>query len=768
MRQLAAILFTDIAGYTALMQNDEQLALSTRAMHRKIFEHSHGAYNGKIIQYYGDGTLSIFHSAVQAAACCMDMQKQLRSADIPVRMGLHVGDIHHTDTEVYGDGVNVASRIESISVPGAVLLSGRVEEELRNQKQFSTQSLGRFEFKNVADPIEVFALANKGFLVPKTDELKGKGRPARSIAVLPFVNMSANEENEYFSDGITEEIINALTKIKELKVTSRTSSFYFKKSELRLQEIAHQLNVALILEGSIRLAGNQVRITSQLIDVTEDSHFWSETFDRQLDNIFAVQDEVSLQIADKIREHVGHLTIEQHLVKDAEVPADAYSDYLRSKHLILQMHREGIDSAIDILQRVVMRQPNYAYAHLGLHQAYTIKAVVGFMPSAEGFALGHQHLQQAIEVDESLPEIQIQLAWVSFLQEWDLPKAYRHLQRVGEELPLVDYYQTMASVLAAEKKIQTARRYLAIAEQLDPFSHINPHLKGFLFYIESNYEQAISCYHKSIELKPEGAVSILELGQAHILLGHHEKALQHFRELPDGSDDILRDGGQAMAHIAMGNVDLAEPLISRLNRALQTDSLEHALHLLILCETLRGNHESALSYLAQAVKHRLPLLVYIWEDPMLKPLHGDDRFHELVSHVTRTGKVLKEESRYKKSLLGDGLLAQSREAVLSLMETERPFLDPYLSLRNLAGKVNLSPNQLSQLLNEGFDKNFSEFVNAYRLETFKQKVSEPKNKQFTLLALAYESGFNSKTVFNTYFKKATGMTPKAYWNSVHV
>ncbi len=768
MRQLAAILFTDIAGYTAMMQNDEQRALDVRHAHRDIFEQAHKDHDGKIIQYYGDGTLSVFNSAIHAVACALDMQRELKTKDIPVRMGLHVGDIIHNDTEVYGDGVNVASRIESLSVPGAVLLSERVQQELSNQRQFLTQTLGRFEFKNVAQPIEVYALSNDPLVVPATEQVKGKGQPVRSIAVLPFVNMSASEENEFFSDGITEEIINALTKVPELKVTSRTSSFHFKKSELRLQDIGRQLNVANVLEGSVRLAGRQVRITAQLVDVQEDAHFWSETFDRQLDDIFAVQDEISLLIADKLREHVGHITIEQHLVKDPNIPADAYSEYLRSKYLLLRMHREDIDRAIAILLDLVKRQPDYAYAYLGLHQAYTIKGVVGFMSSAEGFAEGHKYLSKAIELDDTLPECQLQLAWMAYLQDWDAAKAYEHLAQVEDGLPLVDYYQTMVSVLVAEKKFKTANRFLQTAMQLDPFSEINYHLQGFIYYLQEDFEEAIASYQKSMELKPSGAVSNLEIGLSYILVGKYQEALDHFQNLSDSSDDILRDGGQAMVHCAMGNSDKAQPLIEQLVGARGTDHIEHALHMLIFCETLLGNHEQAIEYLAEAFEYRFPLLVYIKVDPILKPLRQYPRFRKLMEQVLASSSPTADQpSRYKKSLLDPQLLSEQRQALVALMQESQPYLDPYLSLRDLAEKLGIPANQLSQLLNEGFDQNFSEFVNGYRLTTFKEKVSDPANQNFTILALAYESGFNSKTVFNTYFKKATGMTPKAYWKSVY-
>ncbi len=205
----------------------------------KNFNKYHEIYNGEILQYFGDGTLSVFQSGVEAVECAIAIQKALNKGEpVPLRIGLHMGDIVFDGTEIYGDGVNLASRIESMGVAGAILLSGKLNDELKNQQQISTKSLGHFEFKNIANPVEVFAVTNDGIKIPIRSELKGKQKKqTKTIAVLPFVNMSSNEDNEYFSDGMTEEIINALAKIKSLKVTSRTSSFFFKNKKIPIPQI---------------------------------------------------------------------------------------------------------------------------------------------------------------------------------------------------------------------------------------------------------------------------------------------------------------------------------------------------------------------------------------------------------------------------------------------------------------------------------------------------------------------------------------------------
>jgi len=769
-RRLAAIMFTDIVGYTALMQQDEHAAANLRAHHRQQFQRYHAVYHGEILQYFGDGTLSVFQSGVEAVECAIAIQRALdKAASVPLRIGLHMGDIVFDGTEIYGDGVNLASRIESMGVAGAILLSGKLNDELKNQHQISTLSLGYFEFKNVSHPVEIFSVTNEGIKVPARAELKGKQKKqTKSIAVLPFVNMSANQDNEYFSDGMTEEIINALSKINNLKVTSRSSSFFFKNKNIPIPKIGQELNVSTILEGSIRLAGNKMRITAQLIDVMDDFHFWSETFDRSVDDIFAVQDEISLLIADKLREHIGHIEIDDHLVDAPEVPVETYKSYLKSRYHLLKMTKPDIEKGLSILQEVIKVQPDFPLAHLGIHLGYTLLGTIGLIPAGEAFAKGKPFLDKAIELNEELPECQLHLAWICFLQKWDLAGAYRHLNKALEARPVVDFYQTMACTLVAEGKFEASINYIETALQIDPFSDINYHLKGFIFYAEEKYEKAIACFEKSIALKANFSISSLYLGQALLLSGRTDEGMAFFQKLPpDEPGDLLKLGGTTLAYAALGDTVRAEAGISKLEAFLHTDLMERAMNLLISCHTMLGKQEAVFKLIEQGIAYRLPMMVYLNIEPILKPLRPSHRFQDLMLQILGKKTTFEASKRkYKKSLLSKELLAKYRQQLEQLMQEEKPYLDANLTLRSLAQLMHIPPNHLSQLLNEGFNKNFAEYVNAYRLEAFKLKAADPAQQHLTILALAYESGFNSKTVFNTFFKKITGKTPRAYWKEV--
>ncbi|MEL7195883.1 MAG: helix-turn-helix domain-containing protein [Bacteroidota bacterium] len=585
----------------------------------------------------------------------------------------------------------------------------------------------------------------------------------KSIAVLPLVNSSGQEEHEYLCDGMTEALLHALTRVEGLRVTSRTSSFFFKGKQVPLVEIGQQLGVSTILEGNVQIRTSQLRITLRLIDITEDYTFWSETYQRSMDDLFAVQEEIGQQTAEHLREHLGHFDLAPPESTTASISVDAYKRYLKSRYHMLKMNEGEIRKGLAILEDLVEEIPAYPYAYLGLHMGYTLLGTLGYMASGEAFRKGMPYLEQAIVLDESLPECQIQLAWMSFLERWDLDKTYRHLQVVRHKQPIVDFYQTMTSVIITERKYKAAMHYIDTALLMDPFSEVTHHLKGFVHYVQEQYEEANVYFQQSRTLKADTELSLIEWGQSLILLERPDEALQHFQGLTSSTDPIMVDGGLALAYTALKQEEQANIHRKKVLAAMDTDQTGRALQMLILVESFMGDQDQALSYIASAIEMKLPILVYLKIDPFLKPLHKHPNFAPLMDQVLGTPSTFHLTNRkYKKSLLSKDVIPDLRKKLLYWMEDHQPFLDPHLTLKALAEQIQLPPNQLSQLLNESFEQNFSDFVNAYRLEIFKEKIANPQNQHLTLLALAYESGFNSKTVFNTYFKKATGLTPRAY------
>jgi AraC-like DNA-binding protein len=299
---------------------------------------------------------------------------------------------------------------------------------------------------------------------------------------------------------------------------------------------------------------------------------------------------------------------------------------------------------------------------------------------------------------------------------------------------------------------------------MDPMSNVHHHLKGFVYYCEGKYEQAIDYFEKSLELQYRFVPSVLYLGQAILLSGDLEKGLKYFEGLDEELFEEEKVGGVALAMAMMNNVEEAKKGIRDLEEGFDADLRERILLLQIQVYAALGRFEEALQGIEEARQARHPMLVYYFVEPLLKSLRQFDKFRELQNEVVGDmAPIERLDERQRKYVLKKQELDTLQKKLDGKMADSKPYLDPSLSLRSLAEQINLTPNKLSQLLNEGYRKNFSEFVNDYRLEEFKTLVKESSKNHLTMLALAFESGFNSKTVFNTYFKKSMGITPREFW-----
>jgi TolB-like protein/class 3 adenylate cyclase/Flp pilus assembly protein TadD len=497
-RHLAAILFTDIVGYTAMMQENESKAVAVVKKYHSILQNVVTNHSGKIINDYGDGSLCTFSSTIDAIHAALEIQENLKKEQIPLRIGLHVGEILFEDGKVFGDGVNIASRIQSLGQANTILFSGEINSKIRNQPEFNSVSLGKFEFKNVDEPIEVFALSNQGLIVPKKEELKGKLKEGRkklsekrlipvsivallliatiffyiknknsskftgkekSIAVLPFVNMSTDKENEYFSDGMTEEITTQLSKIAELKVIARTSAMLFKNSKKSVKEIAEELGVSAILEGSVQKAGNSIKITAQLIDANTQKHIWADTYDREFKDVFSIQSEVAQAIAFQLN---AKLTTEEKkkIEKAPTSNPEAYKYYLQGTivhwKFFETLQLEYYTTSKTLFEMALGLDSNYAFAHAALAYLYD---------------------------------------------------TYRN------------YVKNDSALLSLQIK-ETEKAYLLDST----LSYIN-YAKGQLFMKFGNYEEAFRSYKKALEINPKDPTNLMGMSVLLNAVGLNDEAV---------------------------------------------------------------------------------------------------------------------------------------------------------------------------------------------------------------------------------------------------
>ena len=655
-RQLAAILFADIAGYTAMMQQDEQKALESIHRFKEVLEKITPEYQGKIVQYFGDGCLLAFDSSVNSVECAMALQKAFRdSPQVPVRIGLHLGDVVFRNENVFGDGVNIASRIESLSSPGAVLMSKSIRDQIKNKSDFQLASLGFFDFKNVEEHIEVFALTNDGLIVPQRKKMEGKLKKKnfrkrniiaalsiillfiaaffiykkfgannstsdineKSIAVLPFVDMSAGKDQEYFSDGLSEELLNLLAKIPELKVIGRTSSFSFKGKNEDLRSIAQKLGVEHILEGSVRKDGNKIRVTAQLIRATDGSHLWSETYDRDLEGIFKLQDEIAEAVVLELK------------LKLLEVPKvkisgtgniDAYNLILQGNYFFDKLDKENVAKAVDFYTRALAIDSTDALAWGKLANAVSRQAWQNYIDRHTGREKARNAALKSIALNKNLAIGYIELGDLKLYQDFDWKGAEDNYQKaLSLEPENADVlYSLGGGLYFVTGRWNDAIRIMKKCIELDPLKPISHLNLGNILTHAGHPDEAIIYFKKALELDPQFQRGHLYLGRNYLLLGKPEMAL---KEMQQENIEVFRVFGMALAWHAAGKNKEADEALKDFTDRFQNDWN----YLLAELYAYRGETDKAFIWLENAYRKKDSWLVFLKGDPLLKNLKNDPR-----------------------------------------------------------------------------------------------------------------------------------------------
>jgi TolB-like protein/AraC-like DNA-binding protein len=577
----------------------------------------------------------------------------------------------------------------------------------------------------------------------------------KSIVVLPFINLSRDTDNEYLSDGMTEEIINALTKVDGLKVIARTSSFAYKGKHIDVRKIGEELGVSTILEGSIRKSNNRIRITAQLIRAEDGFHIWSENFNRELIDIFDLQDEISLKIAEKIRENFGHLNIQDHLVYSGTKNIKAYEKYLRGRYEQLLWDPETLQKAISYYKEAIEFDPNYALPYYGLVQCYGLLAAWGYMPAEEGFETAIHNFLIAKDIDDSLPEYHLTFVGKSFWGEWDFSTAYDNILATLEINPNhSDALEAMTELMIAHGEFDRAKEYIEKALIVDPLSANHHYTYAHIHYYNREYEKALPYVKRSIELNSSLTLAKELRLLCLIWLNDQDEFDLYYKDSSDSLADVL------FSVINDKNYHLPQDV----DQWTDLDSDESQLvpyELFILANS--GNEEKALEYLKKYIHKKRGQVINFRVDPFYIPLHQFREFENLHFSNLKFGEKLKKEQPVNATKEPDKLeMRMYTNRLLDHLNHNKPYLDPQMSLVKLSADIDLHSNKLSYLINEEFKMNYNEFINAYRLKEFKKKAVDEKYKHLSLLGLAFECGFNSKTVFNTFFKKKEGMSPKEW------
>ncbi len=547
-RKLAAILAADVVGYSRLMGANEAGTLAALKRHREtIFNPVVAAHDGRIVKLIGDGTIVEFGSVVDAVNCALSVQRSggtlpdatAGQPTIVLRIGINLGDVIIENDDIYGDGVNIAARLEPLADPGGICVSSIVNESVGNRIDVRFRDGGYVSVKNIDRPIRVWkwhpdkmdAAVNRSNAANPTPNVE-----MPSIAVLPFANMSGDPEQEYFSDGISEDVITDLSKIAGLMVIARNSSFTYKGRSVDVREVGRDLGVRSVLEGSIRRAGNRVRITAQLIDATNGAHLWADRYDRDLTDVFAVQDDVTRRIVDALK--VTLSPAEKARLAGGGTPnIDAYDCYLRGRELLAlnPKNRERFEQSTKLFMRALELDPSYSQAYASLSLAYNLDYQNRWSDDPDNsLQLAKHNAELAIAKDPSEPFARQVACWAAIFEK-DLGRAKSEADFVLSLNPNSSGgYASLGSIHTYSGRPLEAIPALERATRLDPaFRPGHLHFLGMAYLLAGKYETAAALLRERILLVPGTDFSRVLLASALGHLGEVDEARRIWQELQE-------------------------------------------------------------------------------------------------------------------------------------------------------------------------------------------------------------------------------------------
>lgn len=547
-RRLAAILAADIAGYSALMGADEARTVNDLKGHQAVVLPMVGDFGGRIIDTAGDGILAEFSSVVNAVECAVSIQRAMAERNGAVeparrmqfRIGINLGDVIYDSERIFGDGINIAARLEGIAEPGGICVSAKVRDEIDGKMNFAYEDLGDRQLKNIARPVRAYGIR----LGAPASTRAAPAQPAAaqqhddkpSVAVLPFTNMSGDPEQEYFSDGITEDIITDLSKIAGLTVIARNSSFTYKGRAVDVRSVGRELAVRSVLEGSIRRAGQRVRITAQLIDTASGGHVWAERYDRDLTDIFAVQDDVTHRIVEALK--VTLSPAEKARLADGETSSvDAYDCVLRGREILLGKSKnlKVFEEAKKYFTEAIEFDPNYslAYACLGFAYMFDYQNRWTDDPDAS-LPLAEKNSALALEKDPNEPIAHVVTALVAIFEK-DLARARSHIDIALSLNPNLSMaHNILGTTLNLSGRPLEAIPAIEHAMRLDPaFGAQQLHFLGLAYLLAGKYETAAALFRQRIAQVPETDFTRAVLASALGHLGQADEALRVWAELQE-------------------------------------------------------------------------------------------------------------------------------------------------------------------------------------------------------------------------------------------
>ena len=515
-RRLAAIMAADVVGYSRLIRADEEGTIAAlKALRADLIDPKIAEHHGRIVKLMGDGMLAEFASVVDAVRAAVETQVAIteHNAGLPedkrieFRVGINLGDVVIDGDDIHGDGVNVAARLESLAEPGGICISGKVYEEVRDRIDLPFENLGEHDVKNIDRPLSVWRWARTGSLGATTvgqtpDHLPQSDKP--SIAVLPFVNMSGDPEQEYLSDGITEDIITALSRLHWFLVIARNSTFVYKGRSVDVKQVGRELGVRYVLEGSVRKSGNRVRITAQLVDAISGTHHWAQKFDRELTDIFELQDDITQSVTAAIE---PKLVAAEGARSQSRSPQDlsAWDLVTRAMAHYGRMTTSESEIAIKTLRSTVQKYPDYGPAHSLLAFALLVSGSVGWTPESDEYSYAGELARRAALLDNEDPWAHLALGYLAFTKR-QTDETIREYRRALELNPnFATAYGYLGWALAFDGQSEEAIRYFELALRMSPHDPLKAFFysgTGVAHYMAYRYDEAVEWARNAIRERP--------------------------------------------------------------------------------------------------------------------------------------------------------------------------------------------------------------------------------------------------------------------------
>jgi adenylate cyclase len=539
-RRLTAIFSADVAGYSRLMGEDEAATVSTLMAYREIMTMLIKKHQGRVVDSPGDNLLAEFTSVVNAVRCAVKTQDELKirndvlpeNRKMEFRIGVHLGDVIVEGARIYGDGVNMAARIEGLAEASGISISGTVYDSLGNKLDLNYKFQGEHTVKNIKTPVRVYRVRKKSLITVSGDEGEYKLPDRPSIAVLPFVNISGDPEQEYFSDGITEDLITDLSKVSGLFVIARNSVFTFKGMAVKVKELGKKLGVRYVLEGSVRKVGNRVRITAQLVDASTEGYLWAERYDRELIDIFSLQDEVTQKIVTALTVKLTEDEQERLLQKDTN-NLEAYDYNLRGLESIYRWTKESMAEARRMLEKAISIDPEYASAYSNLGKCHWANWANGWSQDPQSLEQASELSQRAITLDDSLTSARVVLSDV-YLWKKIHDQAIAVIERAVKLNPnCADAIEQQGEILIWAGRPQEGMELVRKAMRLNPIYPVWYLWNlGHAYFLADQHNEAIEIFKRALIVNPDFIPVHLILALIYAEKGFKEAAMVEVAKIP--------------------------------------------------------------------------------------------------------------------------------------------------------------------------------------------------------------------------------------------